>query len=55
MGQVKRFEVMVAYIVEAESSEDAKLVVEEVLPSLGYSSGDAEITDVMITGEPIEA
>lgn len=52
---MKRFEVIVAYFVEAESDEDAKLLVEEVLPSIGYASEGAEIVDVMITGEPSEA
>jgi hypothetical protein len=51
---MKTFEVMVRYEVEAEDDETAKLLIEEVLPHVGYSSEDAEIIDVMLTGEPIE-
>ncbi len=50
----RRFEAVFTIIVEAEDAESAKCITEEVMPHMGYSSDDAEIVDVMLTGEPME-
>jgi hypothetical protein len=51
---LKRFEVMLAIMIEAESADAAKLIAEEVMPVIGYANDDAEIMDVIVTGEPME-
>jgi hypothetical protein len=44
------FEVMVRFVIRAESLEEANRFTESVLPSVGYEDDDCEVVDYMLDG-----